>query len=50
MNYEKWYKGTYQNYDDPTEWNGTNPSCKLFEKEKEQHDEKIILLLLIKPI
>ena len=39
MNYEKWYKGTYQNYDDPTEWNGTNPSCKLCEKEIEQHDE-----------
>jgi len=39
MNYENWHKATYQNCDDPTVWNGTNPSCKLCEKEIEQHDE-----------
>jgi len=26
-------------YDDPTEWNGTNPSCKLCDKEIEHMDE-----------
>ena len=39
MDYEKWYKGTYQGYNDPSEWNGTNPSCKLCEKEIEPFDE-----------
>ena len=34
-----WIKGTYQSYNDPTEWNGTNPSCKLCDNEIEYMDE-----------
>ena len=26
-------------YNDPREWNGTNPSCKLCDKEIEMNDE-----------
>mgnify|MGYP003654521785 FL=1 len=26
-------------YEDPTEWNGTNPDCKLCEKEIEMNSE-----------
>ena len=39
MNYEKWHKGTYQNCDDPTEWNGENRKCNLCDKEAENMDE-----------
>tara|TARA_R100000458_G_scaffold31173_1_gene28578 strand:- start:736 stop:1065 length:330 start_codon:yes stop_codon:yes gene_type:complete len=34
-----WIKATYQHCVDPTEWNGTNPSCKLCDKEIEYMDE-----------
>ena len=40
MNYESWLKGTRASYgDDPTEWSGTNPRCKLCEKDAENMDE-----------
>ena len=39
LNYEDWHKSTYQHCEDPTEWNGTNPSCKLCDKEIEHMDE-----------
>ena len=40
INYEGWTKGTRASYgNDPTEWNGTNPSCNLCDKEVENMDE-----------
>jgi len=39
IEYQDWVQSTYQTYTDPTEWNGTNPSCKLCEKEIEYMDE-----------
>ena len=32
-------RGLYQNCDDPTEWNGTNPTCKLCDNEAEMYDD-----------
>jgi hypothetical protein len=33
MSFGDWVKGTYQNCDDPTEWNGKNPKCKLCDED-----------------
>tara|TARA_R110000744_G_scaffold89619_4_gene174220 strand:+ start:7318 stop:7626 length:309 start_codon:yes stop_codon:yes gene_type:complete len=34
-----WVEGTNQHHNDPNDFNGTNPSCKLCDKEIEQNDE-----------
>ena len=39
FNYADWVTGTYQSYDDPTEWSGENRRCKLCNKEAENMDE-----------
>lgn len=40
MNFESWLNATRSSQgNDPTEWNGTNPSCKLCDKEIEFMDE-----------
>ena len=41
IEFNKWVKGTHQSCTDPTEWNGTNPNCKVGECEKqiEMNDE-----------
>jgi len=35
----EYIKGLYSGYTDPTEWNGTNPECKLCDKEIEQYSD-----------
>ena len=40
INISDWIRGTRStNGDDPTEWNGKNPSCKLCDKDAENLDE-----------
>ena len=39
FSYEDWTEGTHQTSNDPTQWNGVNPTCKLCEKEAENMDE-----------
>ena len=40
INEEDYIKATHNSYgDDPTEWNGRNPSCKLCDKDIEMNDE-----------
>ena len=41
ISYGKWVKSTYQNCDDPTEWNGDNPICNIEDCEKEvEYDDE----------
>ena len=39
INYNDWVESTYQNCENPTEWDGKNPSCKLCDNEIEFMDE-----------
>ena len=40
LNYEGWTKGTNASHgNDPTEWNGSNRSCNLCDKDAEMNDE-----------